>query len=179
MRITLAHIKANSYYGAGVATVLLIACCILAYILIHDPYKDLHDRIFEIANKVNNYYREKPNYWKLSTDTAATDNLIGDIKNKYPEYDFSIGQGITGEISMPSDVSFDIALKHLSKSACISLSEYKIPEEKRLPLVKIAILADGKTTEFSWGAEPKLPVEKYAARNICSAKENTVVWTFQ
>lgn len=179
MRIKLADIKTNGYYGAGILAVVLTACFVLIYLLMHDPYKDLHNRIFEIAGKVNNYYREKPNYWKLSTDSAKEDNLIGDIKTKYAKYDFSVGQGQNGEISMPSDVSFDIALKHLSKSACIALSEYQIPEEKRFSLIKITINADGKITEFSWGAEPKLPVKKYAARNVCSAKENAVIWTFQ
>ena len=179
MRIDLNTIKSNGYYGVGVVIALVVACFVLAYVLMHDPYKDLHERIFTIAGKVNTYYREKPNYWKLSTQTAEEDNLIGDIMEEYKNYDFAIGQGADGQVSMPSDTSFDIALKHLSKSACIALSEYSIPEEKRLSLLKITIDANGKITEFSWGTEPKLPVKKYATRNVCSSKENTLIWTFQ
>lgn len=179
MRINLKQFKTNGYSGIAVITGLVTACMVLMYILLHDPYKDLHTRIFTIAEKVNNYYREKPNYWKLSTETAMEDDLIGDIKEAYSEYDFSIGQGINGEPGLPINASFDIALKHLSKSACISLSEKKIAEEKRLSLLKITIITPEKNTEFSWGEDPKLPVEKYAARNICSPQENAIIWTFQ
>ena len=179
MRINFALLKNNGYYGVAAIIGVVCACFLLAYVLMHNPYKDLHERVFEIAGKVNNYYREKPNYWKLSTLTAEQDGLIGDIKEAYSDYDFSIGQGANGDESLPSDASFDIALKHLSKSACISLSEYNIVPEKRLSLLKITIIAGEKSTGFSWGEEPKLPVKKYAARKICGAHDNTVIWTFQ
>lgn len=179
MRIDFTRLGKNGYYGIAIAAGLICACFILMYYLFHNPYKDLHERIFNIAGKVNNYYREKPSYWKLSTISAAEDNLIGDIREKYAEYDFSIGQGAGGEISLPSDASFDIALKNLSKSACIALSEYPLEEQQRLYLLKITIVNEKQITEFSWGQESKLPVEKYAARNICSASGNTLIWTFQ
>ena len=179
MYIDLKRLKTNGYYGVGVLIILVASVFVLTYVLLHNPYKDLHVRVFEIAEKINKYYREKPNYWNLSTQSAEEDNLIGDIRKKYAEYDFSIGQGVDGATSMPSDVSFDIALKHLSKSACISLSEYPIPQEKRLSLIKITIINSDNTTEFSWGKEPRLPVGKYAARNSCVAKENAIIWTFQ
>ena len=179
MRIDLSRLKHSGYYGISVIFCLALSFILLAYYLFHDPYKDLHSQIFEIAHKVNNYYREKPNYWKLSTESAEQDNLLGTIRKDYAKYDFSIGKGAEGDVVLPNDVSFDIALKHLSKSACISLSEYKIEEKQRLSLLKIAIVTKDKTTEFSWGEDPKLPVEKYAARNVCGAAENTLIWTFQ
>lgn len=179
MHINLTHLKNNGYFGAIVVAGMIAAFALLTYFIFHDPYKDLHTRIFEIAGKVNNYYREKPNYWKLSTTSATEDNLLGDIREEYPQYDFTIGRGANGDTLLPSDVSFDIALKHLSKSACISLSEYEIDESQRLSLLKISIVTADKTTEFSWGEEPKLPVERYAARNICANAENTLIWSFQ
>ena len=179
MRISISGLKNNGYYGIAIMLGLATTFILLAYYLFHNPYKDLHSQIFEIAAKVNNYYREKPSYWKLSTVSAAEDNLLGNIREDYAKYDFSIGKGVEGEAVSPNDVSFDIALKHLSKSACISLSEYKITEKQRLSLLKITIINADKATEFSWGSDDKLPVEKYAARNICSATENTLIWTFQ
>ncbi len=179
MHINIERLKSNGYYGIGLLIALIVAVVVLSYVLLHNPYQDVHERIFNIAEKVNKYYREKPNYWKLSTETAIEDDLIGNIKDKYKEYDFSIGQGADGKVSMPSDSTFDIALKHLSKSACISLSEYIIPEEKRVSLMKITITNNDKTTVYSWGEEQKLPVKKYSARSICAAKENTIIWTFQ
>ncbi len=179
MHFDFSRIKRGGYYGVALVIAFIAFSFVLLYALMHNPYKDIHTRVFEIAGKVNNYYREKPSYWKLSTKTAEEDNLIGDIRESYEGYDFSIGQGANGEECMPSDASFDIALKHLSKSACISLSEYPLPEKERLSLIKITINANGKVTEFSWGEESKLPVEKYAARDVCAAKENTIIWTFQ
>lgn len=179
MHINIERLKSNGYYGIGLVVALIAAVVVLSYVLLHNPYQDIHERVFSIAEKVNKYYREKPNYWKLSTETAIEDDLIGNIKEEYTEYDFSIGQGSEGEISLPNDSTFDIALKHLSKSACISLSEYPIAEEKRLSLIKITVINNEKTTVYSWGEEPKLPVKKYSARNICVAKENTIIWTFQ
>ena len=48
MHINLKDIKTNGYYGAGILAIMLTACFVLIYLLMHDPYKDLHNRIFEI-----------------------------------------------------------------------------------------------------------------------------------
>lgn len=179
MHININKLKENGYFGVAVIVAMISVCMGLLYFLVHDPYRDLQERIFNIAHKVNNYYREKPGYWNLTTDTAEQDNLIGDIRSVYDEFDFSIGQGVNGDGGLPSDVTFDIALKNLSKSACIALSEYSITEEQRISLLKVTIITEGKVTEFSWGGENKLPIRKYGARNICAGNKNTVVWTFQ
>lgn len=179
MHVNLNRLKKNGYVGVGVIVGLVAACIGLMYFLMHNPYENLHARIFEIAGKVNNYYREKPGYWNLTTNSAAEDELLGNINSDYAEYDFSIGQGVNGEAGLPSDVTFDIALKNLGKSACIALSEYPMNEEQKLYLLRITIVAEEKVTEFSWGQEPKLPIQKYGARNICSANKNTIIWTFQ
>lgn len=179
MHINLNTLKANGYFGVAVIIAIISVCFGLLYFSLHNPYKDLHTRIFSIAEKVNNYYREKPGYWKLTTASAEEDNLISNIRSKYAEYDFSIGQGVNGESGLPNDITFNIVLKNLGKSACIALSEYPLNEEQKLYLLKISIVTEGKITEFSWGQEPKLPIKKYGARNICSANKNTLIWTFQ
>ena len=179
MYINLNKIKESGYYGVAIIVATISVCIGLLYFSLHNPYKDLHARIFEIAAKVNNYYREKPNYWKLTTQTADEDNLIGEIRSDYAEYDFSIGQGVNGDGGLPSDITFDIALKNLGKSACIALSEFELSEQQSLSLLKISIITEEKVTEFSWGGENKLPIRKYDARNICAGNRNTIVWTFQ
>ena len=98
---------------------------------------------------------------------------------KYKEYDVQIGQGTNGDVSLPSDMSFNIAVKHLNKSACISLSEMTLRDEDKLTLMKISIVNAQNNIEFSWGGEPSLPVKKYSARNYCTTKDNIVSWTFQ
>lgn len=179
MHISLTRLKESGYYGVAALIGFIFVCTGLIYFSMHNPYEDLQERVFAIAHKVNNYYREKPGYWKLTTDSALEDGLLGDIRTAYAEYDFSIGQGVNGESGLPSDVTFDIALKNLGKAACITLSEYPVEESQRLSLLKIAIITEGKVTEFSWGGENKLPIRKYDARNICAGNKNTVIWTFQ
>jgi len=167
--------KINGFYALFS---LVLAFLILSYILIHNPYKDLHDAIFTTAEKAHQYYRDQPGYWKLSTQNAKNQGLYKNLE-RYADYDIQIGQGLNGEISLPSHLSFDIVLKHVNKSACINLSELPISDEQKLLLQKITIINQNQDShEFSWGEKDGLPISKYAARNLCSPVENTLIWTF-
>lgn len=160
--------------------IVLVLCCIgLSFMLLHNPHKDLQKSVFSTAKRIQTYYRDRPGYWKLSTETAKNDNLLRADLLKYKEYDVQIGQGTNGDVSLPSDMSFNIAVKHLNKSACISLSEMPLRDEDKLTLMKISIVNAQNNIEFSWGGEPSLPVKKYSARNYCTTKDNIVSWTFQ
>lgn len=172
--------KLNGLLGGGILFILLICCFFLWFSLLHNPHKELHDKIFTLAEQVHNYYRDRPGYWKLSTETAVQDGLLkDDMLNNYREYDIKIGQGTDGESGLPSDMSFNIAVKNLNKTACISLSEMNVPLNRQLLLMKISIINETGITEFSWGGEHTLPVAKYSARNLCQPLGNTLVWTFQ
>lgn len=169
-------IKIGSVLGA---VVLLSAVIILSYLLFHNPHQDMHEQIFKTAENIRWYYRDAPSYWKLSTETATEDNLIVADLLKHKNVVLKIGQGKDGEVCMPNDNSFDIALQSLSKSACINLSELSINKLQQLGLQKITIISDGIITEFTWGGENSLPIKRYATRKICSAADNVVIWTFQ
>lgn len=166
-------------YGLFTAIGIIVASIALCYILFHNPYKKIHQQIFEIAARTTNYYRERPGYWNLSTDSAREDGLIKEAENGLNEYDITIGQGVDGNLSMPSSQSFDVALKHLSKSACISLLEQELSAEQKLSLIQITVINSDGQTDFSWGSEHKLPIERYTSRDVCAIKENTLMWTFQ
>lgn len=157
---------------------LIMALVCLFYVFGHNPHKTLQEDIFASAGKIHSYYREKPGYWQLSTQTAREDKLIMKSLLKYKEYDIQVGQGLEGGNSLPSDLSFNIVLKHLNKSACINLSELPIEKNAQLILQKITIINEVSTTEFAWGEENRLPIAKYATRDICQPAENTLVWTF-
>jgi hypothetical protein len=157
---------------------LIVALVCLFYVFGHNPHKTLQEDIFASAGKIHSYYREKPGYWQLSTNTALEDGLIVDSLKQYKEYDVQIGQGLDGESGLPSDMSFNIVLKHLNKSACINLSELPINKDAQLILQKITIINDAKTAEFAWGSENPLPISRYTTRDICQPTENTLVWTF-
>lgn len=169
----------NGALGFVLLAVLLAACVGLSLLLLHNPHKDLQRAVFATAERVRTYYRDRPGYWKLSTETAKSDNLLRGDLLKYKEYEFQIGQGADGAAGLPSDMSFDITAAKLNKSACISLSEMPLSESDKLALMKITITNEQNSVEFSWGGEHKLPIAKYSARSYCLANGNTIIWTFQ
>lgn len=171
--------RLNGLFGIAILALLLISCIALSVILLHNPHKELHQAIFSTADRVHTYYRDRPGYWKLSTQTAKDDNLLRNDLQQYKEYDIQIGQGVNGDSGLPSDLSFDITIKNLNKSACISLSEMPLEKHDKLILMKITIINDKNNIEFSWGGEHKLPIAKYSSRAFCTASGNTIMWTFQ
>lgn len=180
IHLDLRKISLTNYNGIVVIISLLFALIALCYVLVHNPYQHLHENIFVTADNVRNFYRDRPGYWKLSTQSAEEDMLISEELLNYKEYDVRIGIGSDGDMAMPADTAFDVVLSHLNKSSCISLAEAKISEQHKLGLQKITIINTNGTTEFSWGDEKyPLPVVKYSARNICAPSENTILWTFQ
>lgn len=158
---------------------VLAALFVLSYALFHNPHKNIHAQIFATAEKIRTYYRDRPSYWQLSTATAKKNKLIADELLKYADYDIQIGQGADGTPLLPIDTSFDISLKHLNKSACISLSELPINKSQQLGLLKITIITEQNSVEYGWDEQNPLPIKRYATRNICQATENTIIWTFQ
>ena len=177
--IDIKHFRLYGYSGVIIALSLLAAVIGLSYILMHNPHQQLHQQIFETADKIRNYYRDRPGYWKLSTETAREDNLISEKLQNHKEYNVRIGQGLDGDMGMPGDANFDIVLKNLNKSACINLSEMALTKKQELMLQKIAIVNEKGITEFEWGGDNPLPVVKYATRNICQTTDNALIWTFQ
>lgn len=151
----------------------------LKVILSYNPHQNLQAAIVESAAKIHSYYRDRPGYWQLSTNTAKEDRLIASELLKFAEYDLQIGQGLNGESSLPSDHSFNIVLKHLNKSACINLSEAEIDAETKLILQQITLINSKQNITYSWGGNNLLPIAKFSMRKVCDASENTLVWNFQ
>lgn len=177
--INFKNVKSATFSGVALAVCLLCAVIALSYVLFHNPHQDLHQQIFKTAENIRNYYRDQPNYWKLSTETATEDGLIANDLLKQKDFILKIGQGKNGEVSMPNDNSFDIALQNLSKSACINLSELSITKLQQLGLQKITIINSDIITEFDWGGDNPLPIKHYATRSLCQPTDNTLIWTFQ
>jgi len=172
--------RVTSANGIIIALCLLFAVIALSYVLFHNPLRDLHASIFKTADNIRSYYRDQPNYWKLSTDMAKEASLVDKYLLEQSEYQWRIGQGENGDTVMPNDNSFDIALHKLSKSACINLSESPIDNAQLLGILKIIVSNENGITEFMWGNdENPLPIKLYTTRHICSPAGNTVIWTFQ
>lgn len=174
--------KTKFHYISGILIGLAVVAVIffLSYVLMQNPYQSLHSDILKTADNIRGYYRDAPGYWKLNTDAAKEASLIAEKLLEHKEFDVKIGQGFDGDMSMPYNATFDITVSNLNKSACISLSEIKIPKENSLGLQKITISTQNGTTEFVWGdKEHKLPISKWETRNICQSAENKIMWTFQ
>jgi len=180
-KISLDLSKLHSYNisGSAIFVLLILAIIIISYLLFHNPYQSLHKQIFVTADKVRNYYRDNPDYWKLSTEIAKNENLISKELLQHEDYNIQVGQGENGTQGFPGNLSFDIALHNVGKSACISLLELPISTQQQLGLQKITVKNIQNTVEFSWGSEFSLPIKKHTVRNICTASENTILWNFQ
>ena len=181
MRVSLDLEKArlNGIAGFIVLALLVVVCVSLSVLLLSNPHKDLHQKIFDMAGSVRTYYRDQPGYWKLSTQSAIEDGLVPQELQNYKEYDIQIGQGVEGAAGLPNARTFDISVKHLNKSACISLSELDVSKEQQLALAKITILNEKGSAEFVWGGDLPLPIRKYSAREYCQPLDNVIIWTFE
>lgn len=172
-------IRFHNYNGLALIVSLLFALIALCYVIFHNPYKELYEQIFQTSEQIRKYYSDQPGYWKLNTQSAIDDRLVG-AKLLKSEYALKIGIGTEGETGMPSNNSFDIVLSNLNKSSCIGLVEAEINKNQQLSLQKITVINSLGNTEFVWGDKNHpLPVAKYATRNICQPTGNTVLWTFQ
>ncbi|MBR1601635.1 MAG: hypothetical protein IJ677_08695 [Alphaproteobacteria bacterium] len=178
--VNLKRFKSLNYNGLIIVISLILALITLCYVLLHNPYQKLHEQIFQTAANIRSYYSDRPSYWKLNTETAIDDMLVGDELLKHSEYDFKIGIGADGDTALPSDITFDIVLSGVNKSTCIGLVEAKVTPNQQLGLQKITVINSDETIDFEWGdAKHPLPITKYAARNVCKPTQNTILWNFK
>ncbi|MBP5215413.1 MAG: hypothetical protein J6039_02520 [Alphaproteobacteria bacterium] len=179
LNINIGNLTHLPYGGLLLLSLIVVVMFFLCYVLLRNPYKGIHEQVFITADKIRSYYRDQPGYWKLSTQTAKDNNLISPALLKHQKFDIQVGQGINGEAGTPGIGSFNIALSNLNKSSCISLAELKTDKQQLLALLRIAIVNQNGTTEFTWGADKPLPMTRQASREICQPTGNTLVWTFQ
>lgn len=172
-------IKLNGYNGIILVVSLFVALCVLAYLLLHNPYQSTHEQILRTADNIRKYYSDRPGYWKLATQSAIDDRLVVDDLLSQSDFELKIGIGADGDMAMPSDTNFDIALKKLNKSSCVNLIEAPLSKTEQIKLQKITVINSSDTTEFEWGNEEHpLPISKYKFRSVCQPADNTVIWTF-
>ena len=93
--------------GIAIGLAVAFALVILSYVLLHNPHKSLHNQIFTAADKIRNYYRDEPGYWKLSTESAKQNNLLSEELLSYGEYDLQVGEGVDGAMALPMNQTFD------------------------------------------------------------------------
>ena len=112
VHVDMAKARMNGLFGLALLALLLVCCFGLSLLLLNNPHKELQRAVFSTAERVHSYYRDRPGYWKLSTQSAKDDNLLRKDLLKYKEYNIQIGQGSNGDAGLPSDMSFDITVKN-------------------------------------------------------------------
>lgn len=143
------------------------------------------DAIFQIAEHTRGYYADKPDYWKLSTDTLLKDNVVPlqyvkdeNILLKNDIY-ILLGEGYEAAPVSPRSVTFDIVMPNLNKAQCLSYAEAQLTKSQLLVLDKITIHNANGDFVYTWGGENRLPVEKYSSKNFCSQRNNILIWSLK
>lgn len=143
------------------------------------------EEIFQISDEIRGYYVNKPDYWKLSTAEVIRNGMISSkfiINEKIMlsgKKEIFVGSGINADPVMPLTQSYDIVIKNLGKSECISFVEYALDENRLASLLQIGIYNDTGDTLYEWGGANTLPVEKNSSIKYCTPSGNTVVWSMK
>ena len=140
--------------------------------------------IFIISDDIRAYFSNKPDYWGLSTNYVVK-NTIVDKKFIYNDKiiltdgkELLIGKGINGDVVLPREMSFDIILKKLNKSQCISYLENKLNDANQMKLESLSVVNSTISKVFTWGDKTNsLPVKPYTGKDICSDENNTLIWS--
>lgn len=141
--------------------------------------------VFRISESIRQYYADKPSYWGLNTEYVIKQNIVPKnlIKNNQLRLKNGIiilvGGGVDGGTVMPMAQSFDIVLPHLNKAQCMSYAEVNLLDEESLALISLNIINSSGTHTFEWGGKNSLPVRKYATKQLCQDKENTLIWSLK
>ncbi len=147
-------------------------------------FSDVQD-IFKLSDDIRSFYADKPDYWGLNTESVIKNKIVSSAFIRKEKLTLShgtevqIGSGEQAEVVMPSSQNFDVILKGLTKAQCISYAESLLTGEQLLKLEKISIINQFGSYSFEWGGERKLPIEKYASKDVCSDGTNTLIWTFK
>jgi hypothetical protein len=141
--------------------------------------------IFSISEAIRQHFADKPSYWGLDTEYVIKQNIVSPdiIKNNQLRLNGGItilvGSGIDASTVMPMTQNFDIILPHLNKAQCMSYAEANLLDEEYLALISLNIINSSGTHTFEWGGENSLPIKKYATKQLCQDKENTLIWSLK
>ena len=153
---------------------------------LHRSIRNNINDIFIISDDIRAHFSNKPDYWGLSSSYIIEKSII-DKKfiNKDKIFladgkEIIIGKGAEGNIVLPRTMSFDVVLKKLNKSQCISYLEAKLNNTHQVNLESITIINSNNRVVFSWGDKSNsLPVKSYTGKDICLDENNTIIWSIR
>lgn len=142
-------------------------------------------QIFEISDEIRMYYTDKPDYWGLNTLFLVKNRIIPKryLHKKNIKLgsgrQILIGSGENAETVMPLSHSFDVIMQGLNKAQCISYAEMPLSEANSFKLLSLKIVNSSGSYVYEWGGNRSLPIEKYATKDLCLDKNNTIIWSIQ
>lgn len=137
-----------------------------------------------LAQKIRQYYSQRPDYWGLSTKTVINNKIAPaemitaqGLRNAY-NAEVLVGNGINGDIVMPGSRSFDVVYKNLNRRQCMELASYGYSEKYLLGLNSITINSEKSSNTFNWGEGKTLPLSAKEAKKKCGLT-NTLLWHYE
>ena len=103
------------------------------------------------------------------------DTLIGYFGNPV-----EVGSDKNGTPVMPTMRNFVIAYNGLTKDQCLALASNRFDQNFWLGVTGVTVANESKEQTFDWTSkEFTLPAAKSSLKNICRAKNNSVVFHFE
>lgn len=183
-KIKIFFVKHHLFCLGGIGFVLVFAFIWHIAMAPNTKIAEAQQNMFALTENIRNFYKKRPDYWGLSTQSALKNGLIPQMMLKDSKIYNAVGQNIligsdeAGSVVMPGMRSFYIIYDSVSKKDCVDMVSYPISEQNKLGLLGIIIKNNKEEVVFQWGGENSLPIKKDKATKICRNK-SIILWNFE
>ena len=183
-KIKIFFVKHHLFCLGGIGFVLVFAFIWHIAMAPNTKIAEAQQNMFALTENIRNFYKKRPDYWGLSTQSALKNGLIPQMMLKDSKIYSAVGQNIligsdeAGSVVMPGMRSFYIIYNGVSKKDCVDMVSYPISEQNKLGLLGVIIKNNKEEVVFQWGGENSLPIKKDKATKICRNK-SIILWNFE
>lgn len=183
-KIKIFFVKHHLFCLGGIGFVLVFAFIWHIAMAPNTKIAEAQQNMFALTENIRNFYKKRPDYWGLSTQSALKNGLIPQMMLKDSKIYSAVGQNIligsdeAGSVVMPGMRSFYIIYDGVSKKDCVDMVSYPISEQNKLGLLGVIIKNNKEEVVFQWGGENSLPIKKDKATKICRNK-SIILWNFE
>lgn len=183
-KIKIFFVKHHLFCLGGIGFVLVFAFIWHIAMAPNTKIAEAQQNMFALTENIRNFYKKRPDYWGLSTQSALKNGLFPQMMLKESKIYSAVGQNIligsdeAGSVVMPGMRSFYIIYDGVSKKDCVDMVSYPISEQNKLGLLGVIIKNNKEEVVFQWGGENSLPIKKDKATKICRNK-SIILWNFE
>ncbi len=166
--------------------VALFTCFVILFTGSVEGSAETAKELVLLNNKIREHYKMRPDFWGLNTQEVINNRLYsatissadGKLSGTWGK-EIIIGSDESGSSVMPTQKTFAVAYKGLSKERCVALASSEFEENFWFGIEKILIFSAEQKQFFHWGSDIfGLPVNKKDVEKVCK-NENIVVFFFQ